>query len=89
MPLSGHRILRHLVQPFDPCACTLARRRRESWIGKQLDKRRSDAWRDVHDDMPTVKLARMRESTRVRDHLEIPLEGKRVVADPDALVRRV
>ena len=39
--------------------------------------------------MPAVKLAWMRQTARVSDHLEVPLEGKRVVADSHALVRGV
>ena len=39
--------------------------------------------------MRPVKLTWMRQAARVSDHLEVPLEGTRVVADPHALVRRV
>src|SRR5687767_245206 len=59
------------------------------WVGEQLDERLSDTRRDVHDDMPAVQLAWMRQPACVSDHLEVALEGKRVVVHSHSLVRGV
>ena len=58
-------------------------------VGEQLDEGLSHTRRNVHDDVLAVKFAWMRQPACVSDHLEIPLERKRVVAHSHALVSRV
>jgi len=79
--LSSDRVRRDLVHSFDPGRRGPSLVDWVPWVRKQFDDRLPDAWRDVHDDMSPVKLIWMRQAARVRDHLKIPLEGERVVAD--------
>src|SRR6188508_2970512 len=87
--LSGHRVGRNLVRSVDSGGRSPTNLGGVPWIREKLDERLPDARRDAHDNVPAVKLAWMREPARVSDHLEISLEGERVVADSHSLVRGV
>ena len=78
-----------MVRSVDPRGRSLTNFAVVPWIREKLDERLPHPRRDVHDNVPAVKLAWMREPARVRDHLQIPFESERVVADSHALVRGI
>ena len=85
----GRRVKRDSIATLGLCVRVCRRLGPVQRVGEQLDERLSYTWRDVHHDVAAVKLVWMRQTARVSDHLEVPLEGKRVVADSHALVRWV
>jgi hypothetical protein len=70
----GRGVNRGWAPAFSPRIWRPPQPKRIRRIGEQLDKGLSNPWRDVHHNVPTVKLVWMRQTARVSDHLEVPLE---------------
>src|SRR5687768_3319491 len=78
--LLGGGVNRRRTPAFGPRVRSLRQPKLVRRVGEQLDEGLPHTRRDVHDDVAAVKLAGMRQTACVSDHLKVPLQGKRVVA---------